>query len=653
MINDLQKWFPALFLFLILIVSYSVYSPGIKGGFLFDDYANLQDMGDYGGVRDWETFKAFVFTGYSGPLGRPISLASFLLDDNAWPSNAEGFKETNIKIHLLCGLCLCWLILHLMRLMGRNENQAIWTAILTATIWLLHPFLLSTTLYVVQRMAQLATLFIFAGLIAYLYGRLLLTQGYLFKAYIWMSSGLVIGSVLAVFSKENGILLPLLAWVIEIAIPAKNKKPDVKWQWVFFGLPILVISYLCLRTITFVSHPWAGRPFNQIERLLSECRIIWEYLYYLFMPHIEGRGLFQDGYEISTNLINPPVTLIAVLGIGCLVILGVMSRKKYPLLSIAILFYMASHVIESTFIPLELYFEHRNYIGAGLIFLPLVASLVEAKRISTSVKSIIVIAIITTLGFLTFQRALLWSNTFFLEKYWALSAPESPRAQNKLASIYFNSGQKDKGFALIEAAMEKFPQSSLITANYLLIQVSYSIAEADTFQKIARRMQNQPFDAQTIMGIKNLTNAVINHPNKQKYIRLMIEFLDSLHDSKNISDIYQFKKIYPYSLANLYLALDDYDKAQENFSRAIYVHNDMDAAMSMVALMANADRPVEASMLLYQTDVLFKENKKGLILKRTHEVYAAEIVRIKAILDEDLKRIGISELIINKPKANQ
>ena len=636
---------PSILLIILLVIVYLVYSPGLTGGFLFDDYPNLQDMGDYGGIKDWESFKSFVFNGHSGPLGRPVSLASFLLDYNSWPSKAEWFKATNLKIHLICGLLLCWLVLHLMRLFGRTEKCAVWIALLSSAIWLLHPFLLSTTFYVVQRMAQLATLFMFAGLAGYLYGRLLLVQGRGLAAYFWMTISLTLGTFLAVFSKENGILLPLLAWVIEICISHKIK-PDRRWQWVFLGLPtVVIVAYLGSR-VNLSDNPWPNRAFNQPERLLSEARIFWEYVYYLFVPQIEGKGLFQDGFNISRGLLDPPTTLLSVLALFALFALGVLSRKKYPLLAVAILFFMASHLIESTLLSLELYFEHRNYPGAGLIFLPLAAFLVESTRLGNSSKSLIAGAIIVVLSFLTYQRAILWSNSLELEKYWALSSPESPRAQNKLIAIYLQQGELKKAFSLAEASMQRFSHSSLISSNYFLMHINYSLADEAMFHEMANIFVRQPFDAQSIMGLRNLVDAVIKHPQKARYIPLMIEFLSRLQESE-MAGKYQFKKIYFYSVARLYLALDDYDQAFKFFSKAIDIHNDMDAAMSMVAIMANASRPVEATMLLYQVEQLIDDKSKKVYLARSRDTYKFEIKRIKEILKQDLENIGISEIVID------
>ena len=313
-------------LFLIVVVMLC-YWPGMQGGFLFDDFPNLKDLGAYGGVTDWASFKSFVFQGWSGPTGRPIALASFLLDDNTWPSHAPLFKQTNLLIHLLCGLLLCWATLLLVRNLNTvSEHQAQWIAVLACGVWLLHPYMVSTTLYVVQRMAQLATLFCLAGIAVYLYGRLqLATQPR--RAYILMSLGLGAGTLLATFSKENGALLPLLILVIEFCLP-KQGKPAWQWRAVFLWLPSIVIAVLLARYIDFSDNPWPHRNFNQIERLLTEARIVCEYLLHLFVPRIEGNGLYQDGYVISKGLFEPVSTFFAIAFLVVLLAAAFVVRKR-------------------------------------------------------------------------------------------------------------------------------------------------------------------------------------------------------------------------------------------------------------------------------------------------------------------------------------
>ena len=168
---------------------------------MFDDYGSIGALADYGGVRDWRTFKAFVFGGHAGPTGRPLSLLSFLIDANNWPTDPWPFKRTNLIIHLVNGALLGLLAGKVLRVLEFDKHSARWIALISTACWLLHPFLVSTTLYAVQRMAQLSTLFMFAGLAAYLHGRVLVTTNTV-RAYSIMTLSLGFFTFLANQSRK-------------------------------------------------------------------------------------------------------------------------------------------------------------------------------------------------------------------------------------------------------------------------------------------------------------------------------------------------------------------------------------------------------------------------------------------------------------------
>lgn len=636
--NDILS---AVFLLFFLGVTAFIYFPGLKDGFIFDDYPNLEDMGLYGGVVDYETFKSFVFNGFSGPLGRPISMASFLIDDNTWPSNAKWFKTTNLKIHLLNGLLLCWATLNLLRLLGYSEKSAVWISLISGAIWMLHPYMVSTTLYVIQRMAQLAALFMLAGLVGYFYGRLLLANGRIKAAYIWMSASLGGGTLLAVLSKENGILLPMLMLVLEFCLPRSLPALHIGWRIVFLWIPSFAVLVILGKEINFSPDAWPNRIFTQPERLLTEARIIWEYLYHLYIPRIEGRGLFQDGYQFSTGIISPPTTLLSIVGLVVLLIALVKVRLRNPLVAIGFLFFLVSHLLESTVLCLELYFEHRNYIASVFLFVPIAAFLVWLAQKTKPWISIFGAAmLLLVLSFLTLERAKLWSDVERLQLYWALSTPESPRALNKIGSSLASAGDIEGALAHFEKAVIAHPDSSLLSISFLLMKLHEGIAQKIDFEHAAGRIKVQPFDAQALVGLRRLVDEAISS-GKVQDIENTLYLLQIAGSNPKYMAVRTFSKLLPYLNGKLYLKSKQYEQAYSEFNRAIPLYAETDAALSMVAEMASVGRPVEALLLLKRAEYVF-ENQADNTLIRSRAAYEQEFLRLYALINADIVELASS-----------
>ena len=233
---------------LALVATGFAYWPALQGSFVLDDFGVLDSLGNLGGVRDWDTFRAFVLGGQAGPTGRPLAMLSFLVDANNWPADAWAFKRTNLIIHLANGLLLGVLTRQILVRVGFDSRRAAWLAFFSVAAWMLHPFLVSTTMYVVQRMTQLAMLFTTAGMVTYLYGRSMVPSNKA-KAYTVMTAGLIGFTVLGALCKESGALLPMLVLVLELTILSAAGAPaeriDKRWSGLFLDLPsVLVLAYL-------------------------------------------------------------------------------------------------------------------------------------------------------------------------------------------------------------------------------------------------------------------------------------------------------------------------------------------------------------------------------------------------------------------------
>ncbi len=163
-VRGTATWLPGVLAWGLLMLTAAVYWPGLQGPVLLDDIANLESLIDMqSGALAWHE----VLGGFE-VRGRPITMLSFVANWLTSAGEIWALKYTNLMIHLLCGALLFWLAGRLLAEPRAGvAPQRWWLALLVAALWLLAPMLVSTVLYVVQRMAQLATLFVLAGVLCY------------------------------------------------------------------------------------------------------------------------------------------------------------------------------------------------------------------------------------------------------------------------------------------------------------------------------------------------------------------------------------------------------------------------------------------------------------------------------------------------------
>lgn len=518
----------------VLAMAWIAYAPGLQGGFLFDDFANLPTLGATGPVDNWPAFWRYLTSGVADPTGRPVALLSFLADAHNWPADPYSFKRTNLLLHLVNASLLMLLLRRLGRCKANMTTPAsessnlAWridmAAVIGAGIWLLHPLFVSTTLYVIQREAMLAAFFTLLGLTLWLRGRSVILQGRPLQGLFSITLGIGVCTLLAVLSKANGALLPTLALVIEFAwlnpdsiapifgrkasriVPA-SVSPDERnttisvdscpssavvprvyrsSMWVLAGLPTLaVIGYLVyLGWMGFAHGVSALRPWTMGQRLLTEARVLMDYVGLMWVPKPFTAGLFNDQIQASQSLWSPVTTLPAVLAVFGLMVGAWLLRKKYPALTLAVLFYFAGQAMESTTISLELYFEHRNYLPATLMFWPLSLWLCGVRftqltspsainhsparsRRETVFKAAISVSILFGLAWMTHAGAALWGNTAEQTTLWAALNPHSPRAQANAAQLEIASGQPQRALARLEPALHAQPAQMQLAFNLI------------------------------------------------------------------------------------------------------------------------------------------------------------------------------------------
>jgi hypothetical protein len=393
------------------------------------------------------TWSEVIADSTAGAFGRPVAMGSFILNWVTSGPDVWALKATNLMLHLLCGVLVFWLSAALLRqpvvCMARHRW---WLALWITAMWLLAPLFVSTVLYVVQRMAQLATLFTLVGLLGYVLGRQRLAEhrrlGISFItvcfAFCWP---------LAVLSKENGILLPLLVLIVELFFfadvgPERERR---RLRWVLSALvaaPVLVIALKVLVDPAWLTGLYTAREYSLSERLLSESRILFDYLAnLLLLPGGSPMGVYHDDYVISTAPTRPLSTLLCLVAWLSILIVGVYKAgTRIGLVYFGLVFFLAAHVVESSVIPLELYFEHRNYLPSVGIFLSLglgVFFAYERVRFKTLLV-LVVLALPVSFLVATFSRVQVWRSWEGIVFAAEVAHPNAPRVHTALASIYIN-----------------------------------------------------------------------------------------------------------------------------------------------------------------------------------------------------------------------
>lgn len=625
--------------FIVICLTVLIYYPSLHSGFLFDDVPNLGEMSQYGDMSQWENAKKFIINGIAGPTGRPISLLTFVPQADAFlAGNAFPLKFVNLIIHIICGVLLFWTTQLLLRAYGYSHSKKIaWIAMLSTSFWLLHPLFVSTTAYVIQRMAQLPLLFSLLAIIGYLKGRALLSIKPYF-AYSLMTISIGLGTLLATFSKENGALLPLLILVVEFCNLNKNNQPMWQWRAIFLWLPSLAIVILMLRYIDFSQDPWPNRNFNQIERLLTEGRILVDYLAQLFIPRIEGYGFFQDGFLVSKDWLSPPSTLFSILFLLFLFVSSLLARKKYPLITLAILFFFAAHLMESTVIGLELYFEHRNYIAAIFLFLPLAAGLyVLSETIKPSVVVFISILILAFLSVMTLQRAILWSDEDKLMLYWAQNSPNSPRAQSVIAEILTRSGHHQEANNIVERALKKRPESGLLSLQLLLQKIKDGSVSQQDFIKTKQSVSVQRADIQAAIAIRDLIFYTLEKPQIiEIYGDDLLNILNVMLENPSYLKIKDFQSYAIYLQGRILTLQNRPAIAYQYYSKSLTLSNDVEDGLNMVIILGNAGYLQHALELMNQTEIIYKHQQPN-TLNKSKKYYDETIRETKYHMNKDLQ----------------
>jgi protein O-mannosyl-transferase len=536
------------------VLTTAIYWPGLSGSFFFDDYPNIVDNK---GVQPADaSLASLVNAALSSPSSefkRPLASLSFAANYLITGLDPYWMKLTNLVIHLLNGWLLFLLARALTTLTEKpktpHAQQAGIVAAVIACGWMLLPINLTGVLYVVQRMESLANLFVLLGLLGYVAGRKRMLgesddTPHGTHRPDWVGFGICAISIalftlIGLLAKETAVMLPLYAFMVEWIVFGFRRQlsvtprdaPPKDWRLIglyLIGLLIpLIVGLVWLLPSLLRPENWATRNFTLSTRLLTEARIVVDYIVWTLLPTPHAISFYHDNLIVSTGLWRPWTTLPSILILAALAASAPLLRRQWPLASLGIALFLGCHLLTATILPLELVYEHRNYFASFGLMLAVVPMLItgmpreisQPKQDFIVARSTALVMLMLLWSFETATTAIAWSSPLRQAETLAARAPNSPRAEYELGRTYIIYSHYDPSSpftAMAYAPLERaagLPGSSILPQQALIFMNSRMHLPLNDawWNSMIAKLRSRPAGIQDESSLGALTECARDH----------------------------------------------------------------------------------------------------------------------------------------------
>lgn len=367
------------FAFLAALLLTAIYWPGLSGGFVLDDNSNLllnQDVQLHIGDKDFLS-RAINSSPSYRDFARPLSMLAFAVEHATFGDfDAFRMKAINLGLHILNMLLLAVLLTRILTYL--TETGALRfpaqlppekLALVLAFCWAALPGNVSSVLYVVQRMNLMASTFVLIGMLIYFAQRLSGLGPRARALRLWCALPFF---MLGALCKENA----LLGWVflagLEVLFVISRLRPELRdklTKGLFAGAAIVAIALPFLLQ-DLVAQGFERRPFGFWERLADQPYALLSYQGASYLPFFISPRFYMDYFgPANADVLKFPLILAAAVVLVMLfTTIYFCCRRLSVVCYVTLGWFFLLHAAESTVLPLEIAFQHRNYLpSVGLV----------------------------------------------------------------------------------------------------------------------------------------------------------------------------------------------------------------------------------------------------------------------------------------------
>jgi tetratricopeptide (TPR) repeat protein len=396
------------------------------------------------------------------PLHRWLAFVTFAANHAVGGLDPAGYHAVNLAIHLAVAAAFMWVARALLaRIAVGDERRRRTAAAVAALLFAVHPVQTMAVTYVIQRMTSLGALFALASVGLWLRAR---ATGALRAA---PALGAALLASLAVSCKESYAVLPalilLLEWVCGFDLAASVRRHAVAWVG-GLGLAVLALAVAAWSYWPALSDPLPDYALPLGDRLLTQPRVLWHYLSLLAVP-LPSRLHLDYAWPVSTGLLSPATTLPALLGLLALVAAAVAVRRRAPLATLAVGWFVVALSIEQSVLPIDLVFEHRLYFSGLGFFLLAGWAAASFRSGSRPVGAWAAVPVATLLALGTHARNEVWRDPARLYTDEAAAGPGRSRSLVNAGRELIRQGKLDDAERVLRRALALDPTEVLARAH--------------------------------------------------------------------------------------------------------------------------------------------------------------------------------------------
>ncbi len=426
-------------LLVLAVLALGVYWNTFDSPFLFDDLTSV--LGNpLIRISEFDLGRLYLAATESWPEKRPVAHLSFALNYYFGGYDVTGYHLVNTLAHIATTFLVYALALGLFRELEALPNER-WRlaperagglALAAAALFAAHPIQIQTVTYLYQRSNGFAVMFYLAAFLLYVRGRKSGTPS--IRWSLWICGAL--SWLLALGSKQLAITLPAAILLYEYYFP---RDLDTDWlranalRIALAGAGVAAAILLIFgfdHVVDAVFSMYDEKDFTLGERLLTQLRVVALYASLLVLPLPSRLNVIHD-MPLSQSLFDPISTLTSMLFLLGLAAIGLWSMRRARLVSFCIAWFFLHLALESSFLALDLIYEHRLYLPmCAVVLLPAWAlgTIPLSERNATTVALIAVLLLATA----SVSRNRIWQDHGRLWNDVLAKNPNSAVAQHNI-----------------------------------------------------------------------------------------------------------------------------------------------------------------------------------------------------------------------------